>query len=62
VESFPAVASGNANPHNTFRFASGSYIYNLSLKGAAVPRGTWKMSFTVNGVADPTYALTFTVK
>ena len=60
--SLPIAASGNANPANTFRFAGGFYIYNLSLKSAAVPPGTWTMSFTVNGIADPAYRLPFKVK
>jgi hypothetical protein len=60
--SLPIAASGNANPNNTFRFSGGFYIYNLSLKSAAVPPGTWTMSFTVNGVADPAYRLPFKVK
>ena len=57
-----AEDSGAANPDNNFRFAGGFYIYNLSLKAAAFQAGTWKMSFTVNGVSDPSYVLMFDVK
>jgi probable HAF family extracellular repeat protein len=35
----PLADSGNANPDNQFRFADGSYIFNLSLKGFA--QGTY---------------------
>jgi hypothetical protein len=58
----PAAASGNANPGNTFRFSGGVYVYNLSLRNAAVPSGAWKLLFTVNGVASPAYALIFNVR
>jgi hypothetical protein len=62
--SSPIVAedSGSANPDNNFRFAGGFYIYNLSLKSPGFGTGTWKMSFTVNGVSDPSYVLLFDVK
>ncbi len=59
---FVAEDSGNANPDNNFRFVGGFYIFNLSLKSSAFQQGTWKLSFTVNGVADPSYVLTFDVK
>jgi hypothetical protein len=50
--------SGNANPDFNFRWDSslqangGGYIYNLSTKPAIYSTGTWRMTFTVNGVAD----------
>ena len=45
----PLEDSGNANPDNQFRFADGSYIFNLSLKGFS--QGTYALEFTAG--ADP---------
>jgi PKD repeat protein len=46
----PLADSGNANPDNQFRFAGGSYIFNLSLKGFT--EGTYAMAYTAG--SDPT--------
>jgi hypothetical protein len=46
----PLADSGNANPDNQFRFAGGSYIFNLSLKGFG--QGTYALTFTAG--SDPT--------
>ena len=54
VDAVPAVASGNANPANAFRFdsklAGGGYMYNLSTKGLA--SGAHTLTFSAAG--DPT--------
>ena len=42
--------SGNANPNNQFRYADGTYVFNLSTKG--LMRGTYALTFTIGG--DPT--------
>jgi hypothetical protein len=54
--------SGNANPDADFRYDEelGGYIYNLSTQGLS--SGTWQLSFTVDGVADPSYAVLFDVR
>lgn len=53
------IDSGNANPDNQFRFADGSYIFNLSLKGFS--QGTYAMTFTAGN--DPTtHSVQFQVK
>jgi hypothetical protein len=55
-------AAGNANPDQDFRYAAdlGGYIYNLKTTGLTT--GTWVVTFTVGGVADPSYYVTFDVK
>ena len=58
---FEAEDSGNANPDSNFRFAGGFYIFNLSLKDG-FDKGTYRMSFVVNGQSDPNYSLGFDVK
>jgi hypothetical protein len=65
----PAVVddSGNANPDFNFRYdagmsAGGGYIFNLSTKTAGYNTGTWKVVFTVNGVASTTYFAPFDVR
>jgi len=50
--------SGNANPDFNFRYdaglgVGGGYIFNLSTKTAGYSTGTWRVVFTVNGVAAP---------
>jgi hypothetical protein len=55
----PLVDSGNANPDSQFRFAGGSYIFNLSLKDFA--QGTYALTFTAGN--DPTtHAVQFQVR
>jgi hypothetical protein len=60
--------SGNANPDFNFRWDSslqangGGYIYNLSTKPAIYSTGTWKMTFTVDGVASAAYVVQFDIK
>ena len=53
--------SGNANPDFNFRYdaglsAGGGYIFNLSTKTPGYNTGTWKVVFTVNGVATTYFA------
>jgi hypothetical protein len=55
----PLEDSGNANPDNQFRFAGGSYIFNLSLKGFT--QGTYALAFTAAGDATP-HAVQFQVR
>ncbi|MDP9371882.1 MAG: hypothetical protein M3Q65_05395 [Chloroflexota bacterium] len=60
----PADA-GNANPEHNFRHdpalgGTGGYIYNFSTTGLAT--GTWRVTFAVDGVADPAYAVTFDIR
>jgi N-acetylneuraminic acid mutarotase len=51
--------AGNANPDNQFRYADGSYIFNLSLKGFS--QGTYALVFTVGN--DPsTHTVQFQVR
>jgi hypothetical protein len=51
--------SGNANPDSQFRFAGGSYIYNLSLKGFST--GTYALIYRAGN--DPTpHTVQFQVK
>ncbi len=48
--------SGAANsPDMNFRYDAtlNGYIFNLSTKGLTT--GTWVVTFTVNGVSDPSY-------
>ncbi|CAA9541807.1 MAG: hypothetical protein AVDCRST_MAG73-2011 [uncultured Thermomicrobiales bacterium] len=54
--------AGNANPDQDFRYAAdlGGYIYNLKTTGLG--SGTWVVTFTVNGEADPSYFVTFDVR
>jgi hypothetical protein len=59
---FLAEDSGNANPDLDFRYAGGSYIFNLSTKSSGFVQGTWAMQFVVNGVSDPSYVLRFGIK
>jgi uncharacterized protein (UPF0179 family) len=52
--------SGNANPDFNFRYdaglgVGGGYIFNLSTKTAGYSTGTWRVVFTVNGVAAPLF-------
>jgi hypothetical protein len=59
--------SGNANPDFNFRYdaglgVGGGYIFNLSTKTAGYNTGTWKVVFTVNGVAAPMYFAPFDIK
>lgn len=51
--------SGNANPDNNFRYAGGSYIYNLSTKGYA--SGTYLLRFRA-GTDVVNYTVQFQVK
>jgi hypothetical protein len=53
--------AGNANPDADFRYDSvlGSYIFNLKTTGLS---GTYRLTFTVGGQADPSYAVEFEVK
>jgi hypothetical protein len=55
----PLEDSGNANPDNQFRFAGGSYIFNLSLKGFT--QGTYALVFTATGDAT-SHAVQFQVR
>ena len=51
--------SGNANPDNNFRFAGGSYIFNLSTRGYAT--GTYRLRFKAG--SDPVvHTVDFQVK
>ncbi len=57
--------SGNANPDSNFRYdatlgTTGGYIFNLSTKG--MTSGTFKVSFTVDGVSNSSYYVKFDVK
>ncbi len=54
--------SGNANPDADFRYDEdlGGYVFNLST--AELSAGTWQLNFTVDGVADPSYAVLFDVR
>ena len=55
----PLEDSGNSNPDNQFRFAGGSYIFNLSLKGFS--QGTYALAFIAGN--DPmTHTVQFQVK
>lgn len=55
----PLADSGNANPDNRFRFAGGSYIFNLSLKNFT--QGTYALTFLAGN--DPTlHTVQFQVK
>jgi N-acetylneuraminic acid mutarotase len=55
----PLDDSGDANPDNQFRFAGGSYIFNLSLKGYS--QGTYTLVFQV-GTSPTQYSVQFQVK
>ena len=59
---FLAEDSGDANPDNNFRLTGGSYLFNLSTKSPGFNEGQWMLSFTVNGVGHPSYAVTFFIK
>jgi hypothetical protein len=59
---FPAEDSGNANPDNDFRLTDGSYLFNLSTKSAGFQEGQWLLMFTVNGVQQSSYRVSFFVK
>lgn len=61
VTSAPAEDSGSANPDRAFRYDATleGYIYNLSTKG--LTRGTWALSFAVNGDPAP-HRVTFDVR
>jgi hypothetical protein len=57
--------SGNANPGDDFRYdatlgGTGGYIFNKSTKG--LTSGTWKLTFTVDGVTNDAFYLRFDVK
>lgn len=54
--------AATANPGQDFRYAAdlGGYIYNLKTTGFG--SGTWVVTFTVDGVADPSYYVTFDVR
>lgn len=54
--------SGNANPDADFRYDEelGGYVFNLSTAGLS--SGTWQLTFTVDGVTDPTYYVLFDVR
>ncbi len=59
--------SGNANPDFNFRYdaglgAGGGYIFNLSTKTPGYNTGSWKVVFTVNGVASTTYFAPFDIR
>jgi len=62
VSPFAAEDSGNANPDLDFRFAGGSYIFNLSTKSSYFGQGTWTINFTVNGVPNAAYFARFDIK
>ena len=57
--------AGQANPGDDFRYdpalgGTGGYVFNKSTQGLTT--GTWKLSFTVAGVAHPTYFVLFDVR
>ncbi len=57
--------AGHANPGDDFRYdpalgGTGGYIFNKSTDALAT--GTWKLSFTVAGVAHQTYFVLFDVR
>jgi hypothetical protein len=53
------VDAGDANPDDNFRYAGGSYLYNLKTTGLTT--GTWQLTFTVAG--DPsTHSIQFQVR
>jgi uncharacterized protein (UPF0179 family) len=59
--------SGNANADFNFRYdaglaVGGGYIFNLSTKAAGYNTGTWRVVFTVNGVAAPPFYAQFDIK
>jgi hypothetical protein len=62
VSPFVAEDSGNANPDLDFRFAGGSYIFNLSTKTSGFGLGTWAIGFKVNGVPNVGYIAKFDIK
>jgi hypothetical protein len=51
---------GNANAGGDFRFADGRYIANVKTTG--LEAGTYALMFTVDGIADPAYAVQFVVR
>jgi hypothetical protein len=55
----PLEDSGSANPDSQFRFANGSYVFNLSLKGFA--QGTYALEFMAGSDPVP-HAVQFQVK
>jgi hypothetical protein len=59
---FLAEDSGNANPDNNFRLTGDSYLFNLSTKSAGFQEGQWLLAFTVNGVSQPAYSVSFFIK
>jgi hypothetical protein len=59
---FLAEDSGNANPDNDFRLTGGSYLFNLSTRSAGFQQGQWVMSFTVNGVSQASYVVSFYIR
>ena len=57
----PPNFQGSSNLGNTFRFSSGTYIYNLDTSQLpTVGAGVHSLGFTVNGVG--TYRAQFTLK
>ena len=42
---------GNSSPDANFRFTDGSYHFNLKTAGLA--SGTWELTFTASGDAEP---------
>jgi hypothetical protein len=59
---FVAEDSGNANPDLDFRYAGGSYIFNLSTKSSGFVQGSWGINFTVDGAAGSNYGVKFDIK
>jgi hypothetical protein len=53
---------GNANDDNNFRYDPTLPGYVFNLKTTGLGSGTWCVTFTVNGQADPSYQLIFNVK
>jgi hypothetical protein len=56
------LSPGNSNPDSDFRYDATlqGYVFNLSTKNLRA--GTWKLMFSVNGQADPSYAVLFDIK
>jgi hypothetical protein len=53
---------GSSNPDSDFRYDATlqGYILNLSTKNLGA--GTWQLTFSVNGLTDPSYAVTFVLQ
>lgn len=57
--------TGESNSDDDYRFdpelgETGGYVYNLSTKGLST--GTWKASFSVDGISESNYYVTFDVR